>query len=61
MSRKGNYWDNSVAESFFKTLKVELIYDDFKTIEQAKTAFFEYIEILYYGKRYTITAFSLML
>lgn len=26
MSRKGNCWDNAVAESFFKTLKVELIY-----------------------------------
>ena len=40
MSRKGNCWDNSVAESFFKTLKVELIYDDdFKTMEQAKPLF----------------------
>ncbi|MFD2602569.1 transposase [Flavobacterium suzhouense] len=52
MSRKGNCWDNSVAESFFKTLKVELIYDDdFKTIEQDKTAIFEYIEIWYNRKR----------
>ena len=52
MSRKGNCWDNSVAESFFKTLKVELIYDDdFKTIEHAKTAIFEYIEIWYNRKR----------
>ncbi|WP_372758103.1 IS3 family transposase [Mariniflexile sp.] len=52
MSRKGNCWDNAVAESFFKTLKVELIYnDDFKTIEQAKTAVFEYIEIWYNRKR----------
>lgn len=51
MSIKGNYWDNSVAESFFKTLKVELIYDDgFKTIEQDKTAIFEYIEIWYNRK-----------
>jgi transposase InsO family protein len=33
MSRNRNCWDNAVAESFFKTLKVELIYgDDFKTI-----------------------------
>ncbi|WP_367881672.1 IS3 family transposase [Flavobacterium sp. ZE23DGlu08] len=32
MSRKGNYWDNTVAENFFKTLKVELIYQNrFKT------------------------------
>ncbi len=49
--RKDNCWDNSVAESFFKTLKVALIYDDdFKTI-QAKTAIFEYIEIWYNRKR----------
>jgi len=34
MSRKANCWDNAVAESFFKTLKVELIYQhNFKTIE----------------------------
>ncbi len=52
MSRKGNCWDNSVAESFFKTLKIELVYDGgFKTIEQAKTAIFEYIEIWYNRKR----------
>ena len=41
MNRKGNCWNNSVAEYFFNTLKVELIYDDdLKTIEQAKTAVF---------------------
>ncbi|GGK20718.1 hypothetical protein GCM10007962_13570 [Yeosuana aromativorans] len=52
MSRKGNCWDNDVAESFFKTLKVELVYGcDFKTIEQAKTCIFEYIEIWYNRKR----------
>ncbi|XCF07881.1 IS3 family transposase [Tamlana crocina] len=52
MSRKGKCWDNSVAESFFKTFKVELVYDDgFKTMEQAKTAVFEYIEIWYNRKR----------
>lgn len=52
MSRKGNCWDNAVAESFFKTLKVELVYGcDFKTIEQAKTCIFEYIEIWYNRKR----------
>ncbi|MFI2742922.1 IS3 family transposase [Zhouia sp. PK063] len=46
--RRGNCWDNSVAGYFFKTLKIELIYDDnFKTIEQAKTSIFEYIEIWY--------------
>jgi len=52
MSRKGNCWDNAVAESFFKTLKVELIYgNEFKTIEQTKTSIFEYIEIWYNKKR----------
>ena len=52
MSRKGNCWDNAVAESFFKTLKTELIYhDEYKTIEQAKLAVFEYIEIWYNRKR----------
>jgi transposase InsO family protein len=52
MSRKGNCWDNAVAESFFKTLKSELIYhQEYKTIEQAKLAVFEYIEIWYNRKR----------
>jgi len=52
MSRKANCWDNAVAESFFKTLKIELVYDSsFKTIEQAKTSIFEYIEIWYNRKR----------
>ena len=52
MSRKGNCWDNAVAESFFKTLKSELIYhENYKTIEQAKTAVFEYIETWYNNKR----------
>ncbi|WP_345008187.1 IS3 family transposase, partial [Snuella lapsa] len=52
MSRKANCWDNAVAESFFKTLKIELVYDNqFKTIEQAKTSIFEYIEIWYNRKR----------
>ena len=52
MSRKGNCWDNAVAESFFKTLKVELIYhQEYVTIEQAKLAVFEYIEVWYNRKR----------
>ncbi len=39
MSRKANCWDNAVAESFFKTLRIELVYDNlFKTVEQAKTS-----------------------
>jgi putative transposase len=52
MSRKGNCWDNAVAESFFKTLKSELIYHDkYQSILQAKTAIFEYIETWYNRKR----------
>ena len=48
MSRKGNCWDNSVSESFFHTLKIELIYQTtFKTREEAKQAVFEYIEVFY--------------
>lgn len=52
MSRKGNCWDNSVAESFFKTLKTELVYHcDFDTRDQAKQKIFEYIEIFYNRER----------
>ena len=48
MSRKGNCWDNAVAESFFKTLKSDLIYDTyFYTKKQAKQEIFEYIEFYY--------------
>jgi putative transposase len=52
MSRKGNCWDNAVAESFFHTLKTELIYlEDFNTREHAQTAVFEYIEVFYNRQR----------
>jgi len=52
MSRKGNCWDNAVAESFFKTLKSELVYHyKYETIEQAKLSVFEYIEGWYNSKR----------
>ena len=52
MSRKGNCWDNSVAESFFKTLKTELIYQtDYATIKEAERAIFEYIEVDYNRNR----------
>ena len=52
MSRKGNCWDNAVAESFFKTLKSEQIYGN-KLIssKQMKTDLFEYIEIWYNKER----------
>jgi len=52
MSRKANCWDNAVAESFFKTLKVEMVYHhNFKTTQEAKLAVFEYIEVWYNRKR----------
>ena len=52
MSRKGNCWDNAVAESFFKTLKVECVYHiKFTTREQAEVAIFEYIETWYNRNR----------
>ena len=48
MSGKGNCYDNAVAESFFKTLKTELVYHErYWTRAQAKTSIFEYIEIFY--------------
>jgi putative transposase len=52
MSRTGNCWDNAVAESFFHTLKTELIYtEDYDTHEEAQTAVFEYIEVFYNRQR----------
>jgi transposase InsO family protein len=52
MSRKGNCWDNAVAESFFHTLKVELIRDArFQTREQLQQTVFEYIEVDYNRNR----------
>lgn len=52
MSRKWNCWDNSVAESFLKTLKTELVYHHkFENREIAKMKIFEYIEGFYHNKR----------
>ncbi|HIJ51374.1 MAG TPA: IS3 family transposase, partial [Nitrospinae bacterium] len=52
MSRKGECWDNAVAESFFHTLKVELIHGKiYNTRQEAKTAIFEYIEVFYNRQR----------
>lgn len=52
MSRKGNCWDNAVAESFFKTLKTELVYHHkYQTRKQAELSIFEYIETFYNTKR----------
>jgi transposase InsO family protein len=52
MSRKGNCWDNAVAESFFHTLKTELTHHiNFKTKEEAKLAIVQYIEVYFNRKR----------
>lgn len=52
MSRKGNCWDNAVAESFFKTIKTELIYHrKFTTRAEAKLEIFDYIEVWYNKNR----------
>ncbi len=52
MSRKGNCWDNAVAESFFATLEWELIEGaDWHTREEARRAISEYIEVWYNRKR----------
>ena len=52
MSRKGNCYDNAFVESFFRTLKVELVYRrKFKTRNEARTAIFEFIEVWYNRNR----------
>jgi len=48
MSRRGDCWDNAVAESFFATLKKELVRDRaFDTRDQARSEIFEFIEVFY--------------
>jgi putative transposase len=52
MSRKGNCWDNAVAESFFSALKVELVHDRrYHTRQEAKDEVFDYIEAFYNRSR----------
>jgi putative transposase len=52
MSRKGECWDNAVAESFFNTLKAEMVHRTiFETRDQAHNALFDYIEIFYNKRR----------
>jgi transposase InsO family protein len=52
MSRKANCWDNAPIESFFATLKKELVHHEhYETIEEAKRSIFEYIEVFYNRKR----------
>jgi len=48
MSRKGNCWDNAPMESFFATLKKELVHHEtYQTHAQARQSLFEYIEVFY--------------
>jgi putative transposase len=52
MSRKGNCWDNAVAESFFSTLKTELVHrQSWANRLQLRSAVFEYIEVFYNRRR----------
>src|SRR3990167_3826810 len=48
MSRKGNCWDNAIAESFFHSIKTELVYTErYRTRGIAKQSIFQYIEVYY--------------
>ena len=52
MSRRANCWDNAPMESFFASLKKELVHGaDFATRAEARAALFEYIEVFYNGQR----------
>lgn len=52
MSRRGNCWDNAPVESFFHSLKTEMIYwEDFETREEARRKIFEWIEVFYNRQR----------
>jgi putative transposase len=52
MSRKGDCWDNSVVESFFATLKSELVFHrSWNSRRQAASEIFEYIEVFYNRQR----------
>jgi transposase InsO family protein len=52
MSRKGNCWDNACVESFFGTVKRELIYHrQYRTREEARQDIFEYLEVFYNRQR----------
>ena len=52
MSRKGDCWDNAVAESFFGTLKLELVFwEKYETRVQATGGIIDYIEMFYNSQR----------
>ena len=52
MSRRADCWDNAVAESFFSTLKLELVYESaWRCRTEARADVFEYLEVFYNGQR----------
>jgi len=52
MSRKGNCWDNAVAESFFKSLKKECVYrNTYLTRKESELSVFQWIETWYNTNR----------
>jgi putative transposase len=52
MSRKGDCYDNAVMESFWASLKTELVnHEHYRTLEQARASIFDYIEVFYNRKR----------
>ena len=52
MSRRADCWDNAPMESFFASLKKELVHDaDFATRAEARAAIFEYVEVFYNVQR----------
>ena len=52
MSRRADCWDNAPMESFFASLKKELVHhEDYQTREEAKGSIFEYIEVFYNRQR----------
>jgi len=52
MSRRGNGYDNAMIESFFATLKMELVHHErYATRQQARLSIFEFIEVFYNRRR----------
>jgi transposase InsO family protein len=52
MSRRADCWDNAPMESFFASLKKELVHhEDYRTREEAQASIFEYIEVFYNRQR----------
>jgi putative transposase len=52
MSRRGDCWDNAPMESFFASLKKELVHhEDYRTRQEARASLFEYVEVFYNARR----------